>query len=81
MNEKERLLLALQQINNITNLIQDNQYKQFLYGKLISVEVELQRQLTNLTYHERRRFQGSSTENADDAEQQRSQLQDFAVSD
>jgi predicted RNA-binding protein with EMAP domain len=60
MNEKERLLLALQQINNITNLIQDNQYKQFLYGKLISVEVELQRQLTNITYHERRRFQDSS---------------------
>ena len=64
MNEKERLLLALQQINNIVNLIQDNQYKQFLYGKLISVEVELQRQLTNLTYHERRRVQGSSEEPA-----------------
>jgi len=59
MNEKERLLLALQQINNVTNLIQDNQYKQFLYCKLISVEIELQRQLTNLTHHERRRFQGS----------------------
>ena len=77
MNEKERLLIALQQINNITNLIQDNQYKQFLYGKLISVEVELQRQLTNLTYHERRRIQVSSPEHADDAEQQRSQLPDF----
>ena len=69
MNEKERLLLALQQINNITNLIQDNQYKQFLYGKLISVEVELQRQLTNLTYHERRRVQGSSEEPADATKQ------------
>jgi hypothetical protein len=77
MNEKERLLLALQQINNITNLIQDNQYKQFLYGKLISVEVELQRQLTNLTYHERRRIQVSSKEHADDAEQQRSELSDL----
>ena len=77
MNEKERLLLALQQINNITSLIQDNQYKQFLYGKLISVEVELQRQLTNLTYHERRRFQSSSKEHADDAEQQRSELSDL----
>lgn len=81
MNEKERLLLALQQINNITNLIQDNQYKEFLYGKLISVEVELQRQLTNITYHERRRFQGSSAKHVDDAEQQRSQLQNSAVSD
>ena len=64
MNEKERLLIALQQINNITNLIQDNQYKEFLYGKLISVEVELQRQLTNITYHERRRIQSSSEEPA-----------------
>jgi len=81
MNEKERLLLALQQINSIVNLIQDNQYKQFLYCKLISVEVELQRQLTNLTYHERRRFQTSSTELCDDAEQQRSQLPDSAASD
>ena len=67
MNEKERLLLALQQLNNITNLIQDNQYKQFLCGKLISVEVELQRQLNNITHHERRRIQGSSTEHAANA--------------
>ena len=65
MNEKERLLLALQQINNVTNLIQDNQYKQFLYCKLISVEVELQRQLANLTHHERRRLQVSNSEPAD----------------
>ena len=70
MNEKTRLILALQQINNITNLIQDNQYKEFLYGKLISVEVELQRQLTNITYHERRRIQKSNAERSDDAEQQ-----------
>lgn len=65
MNEKERLLLALQQLNNITNLIQDNQYKQFLCGKLISVEVELQRQLNNITHHERRRIQVSNPELAD----------------
>ena len=70
MNEKERLLLALQQINNITNLIQDNQYKQFLYGKLISIEIELQRQLTNLTHHERRRFQESNGKCSENAEQQ-----------
>jgi len=74
MNEKERLLLALQQINNITNLIQDNQYKQFLYGKLISIEIELQRQLTNLTHHERRRIQGSNEEPSYGSEQQRLQL-------
>ena len=74
MNEKTRLILALQQINNITSLLQDNKYKNYLYSNLITIEVELQRQLTNLTYHERRRLQGSSSEYADDAEQQRSQL-------
>ena len=68
MNEKERLLLALQHLNSITNLIQDNQYKQFLCCKLISVEVEIQRQLHNITHHERRRIQVSSKEHADDAE-------------
>ena len=72
ITEKARLLLALQQINNITDLIQDNKYKDYMYSSLITVEVELQRQLTNITYHERRRFQGSSTKHADDAEQQRS---------
>ena len=70
MNEKERLLLALQHLNSITNLIQDNQYKQFLCCKLISVEVELQRQLSNLTYHERRGIQGSYQEPSYDANQQ-----------
>ena len=81
MNEKARLLLALQQINNITKLIQDNQYRDFMYGKLVSVEVELQRQLTNITYHERRRIQESNAERSDDAEQQRSQLPDLAGTD
>ena len=65
MNEKERLLLALQQINNIANLLQDNKYKDYMYSRLITVEVELQRQLTNITYHERRRVQSSSEELAD----------------
>ena len=81
MNEKERLLLALQQINNITSLLQDNQYKDFLYAKLISIDVELQRQLTNLTYHERRRIQGSNEEPPDGSEQQRLQLSDFTGTD
>ena len=81
MNEKERLLLALQQINNITSLLQDNKYKNYLYSNLITIEVELQRQLTNLTYHERRRFQSSSSEYADATEQQRLQLSDPSSTD
>jgi len=81
MNEKTRLILALQQINNITSLLQDNKYKNYLYSNLITIEVELQRQLTNLTYHERRRFQSSSSEYADATEQQRLQLSDPSSTD
>ena len=50
MNEQTKLILALMQIENITSLIKDNEYQQFLYGHLVSVRVELQRQLTNLTH-------------------------------
>ena len=50
MNEITKLILALQQIENITSLIEGNEYQQFLYSHLISVQVELQRQLTNLKH-------------------------------
>ena len=50
MNDQTKLILALMQIDNIINLIEGNEYQQFLYGHLISVQVELQRQLTNLTH-------------------------------
>jgi hypothetical protein len=52
MDEKFRLLFAIQQIDNITELTKENEYKQFLYGHLISAKVELQRQLSNLTHRE-----------------------------
>ena len=48
MNEKTKLILALQQIDNLTSLIKGNEYQQFLYSHLISIQVELKRQLTNL---------------------------------
>ena len=48
MNDKTKTILALMQIDNLTKLIEGNEYQQFLYGKLISIQVELQRQLTNL---------------------------------
>ncbi len=50
MNDQTKLILALMQIENLTNLIEGNEYQKFLYGHLISVQVELQRQLTNLTH-------------------------------
>ena len=48
MNERMKLHLALMQLNNLSSLLKGNQYESFLYGKLIGIEVELQRQLTNL---------------------------------
>jgi hypothetical protein len=48
--QSTKLLLALQQIDNLTSLIEGNEYQQFLYSHLISIQVELKRQLTNLTH-------------------------------
>jgi hypothetical protein len=31
-------------------LIKDNEYQQFLYSHLMSIQIELQRQLTNLNH-------------------------------
>lgn len=50
MNEQTKLILALQQIDNLIVLIQGNEYQQFLYEHLVSVRVELHRQLTNLNH-------------------------------
>lgn len=50
MNDQTKLILALMQIENLTNLIEGNEYQKFLYSHLISVQVELQRQLTNLNH-------------------------------
>jgi len=50
MSEQTKLILALMQIDNIISLIEDNEYQKFMYGHLVSVKVELQRQLTNLTH-------------------------------
>ena len=47
--EKSRLILALHQVNNLTILLEDNEYKQFMYSHLIPMKYELQRQLNNLT--------------------------------
>ena len=49
MNEETRLLLALYQVEGITQLTKDNEYKQYLWCKLSSIKCELERQLANLT--------------------------------
>jgi hypothetical protein len=47
MSETTKLILALQQIDNLTSLLEGNEYQQFLYSHLISLQIELRRQLTN----------------------------------
>jgi len=47
--EQTRLILALHQVNNLTHLLEDNEYKTFMYSHLIPMKYELQRQLNNLT--------------------------------
>ena len=50
MDKKTKLILALQQIENIGELLKDNQWQGFLSSHLLPVKYELQRQLTNLTH-------------------------------
>ena len=49
MDEQTKLILALYQVDNLTQLTKDNEYRHYLYCKLSSIKCELERQLTNLT--------------------------------
>jgi len=51
--EKFRLMMALQQVNNITLLLKDNEWKNYLYNYLSPIQYELERQLTNLSKSDR----------------------------
>ena len=50
MTEEMKLILALDQIDNLTQLLSGNEYQKFLYSQLLPMKYELQRQLTNLTH-------------------------------
>lgn len=50
MTSKINLILALQQIDNISNLIRKNNYEGFFTSHLLPVKFELQRQLTLLNH-------------------------------
>jgi|TARA_B100000965_G_scaffold33217_1_gene24566 hypothetical protein len=54
--EKERLLSALTQLNNVIELTCDNQDKAFILDHISSVESELHRQLYQLICNERERI-------------------------
>ena len=50
MTEEVKLHLALMQVNNVLSLIQGNKYEQFMKGKLVGLQVEINRQLSCLTF-------------------------------
>jgi len=43
--DQTKLLLAIENIDNIVELTNDNEWRTYIYGHLISVRVELERQL------------------------------------
>jgi len=52
MTEQQRITRALSQVDDITTLLENNEWKNFLYQHLIPIKYELQRQqclLTNQT--------------------------------
>ena len=48
MTSKINLILALQQIENISNLVRENNYEAFFTSHLLPVQYEIIRQLTLL---------------------------------
>jgi hypothetical protein len=46
MNQETKFHLALIQIENLSQLVKGNEYESFLTSRLISVKIELERQLS-----------------------------------
>jgi hypothetical protein len=46
MTSKTNLILALQQVENISSLVRENNYEAFFTSHLLSIKFELERQLT-----------------------------------
>ena len=50
MDRELKLILALQQTENIYNLLQDGEYVAFFASHLLPIKYEIERQLTNLRH-------------------------------
>jgi len=46
--EVTNLVIALRQVDNIVSLLEENEWRNYLYNHLSPVRYELERQLTNL---------------------------------
>jgi hypothetical protein len=51
MNSETKLLLALMQIENVSELLKDGPFAGFFSSHLLAVRFEIERQLANLTQH------------------------------
>jgi len=49
MTKQTKLILALQQLDNLEQLTSDFDYRDYLYSKIAKMRCELKRQLTNIT--------------------------------
>jgi hypothetical protein len=47
MNEQMKLERAMNHLQIVIDLVEDNEYKQYLLSKFIPAQIELKRQLTN----------------------------------
>jgi hypothetical protein len=48
MGDKTKFILALLQIENISNLMKENEYEHFMVSHLMPMKIEIERQLSNL---------------------------------
>ena len=51
IDEKTKLVFALMQVENISELLEGNEYEHYLSTHLLPIQYELERQLTNLQNH------------------------------
>ena len=51
MNYQTKLVFALEHVAHIHDLIKDNEWEEYLKGNLVTIEYELERQLSNLQYN------------------------------
>jgi hypothetical protein len=49
MTEREKLIIAIQQIDNLTKLLEGNMYECYMLGDLTPVRYELERQFSLLS--------------------------------
>ena len=51
MNDHTKLVFAMEHVAHIHDLIKDNEWEEYLKGNLVTIEYELERQLSNLQYN------------------------------